>query len=178
MEMREKGIMIPDAAVITMSSLSKKHEIVKMMEGAGAPPPDPLNEAKAALAAAQTKKVEAETVGIGVDSVYSATQAAGVIAATPQTALLADDILLSTGFEDKNAAPIVPQLPDALVASQPGMDVAGPPDPAGQLRANTNPMTPVPPPRLAPDPVGGIAPADPLSPAVGQAAGIETQRID
>ncbi len=178
MEMRDKGIAIPDAAVITMSSLSKKHEIVKMMEGAGAPPPDPLNEAKAALAAAQANKVKAETVGIAVDSVYSATQAAGVIAATPQTALLADDILLSTGFEDKNAAPIVPQLPDALVASQPGLDIAGPPDPAGQLRANTNPMTPVPPSRLAPDPAAGLAPAAPLSPAVGQAAGIETQRID
>ena len=149
-----------------------------MMEGAGAPPPDPLNEAKAALAAAQTEKVKAETVGVGVSSVYSATQAAGVIAATPQTAVLADDILQSTGFEDKNAAPIVPQVE--------GMEMGGPVGPAvgkttippEMLPPNTNPMTPVQAGRLEPEPVGGVAAAGPASPAVGQAAGIETQRID
>ena len=178
MAMRKEGVMIPDAAIVTMSSISKKHEIVKMMEGAGAPPPDPLNEAKAALAAAQTEKVKAETVGVGVSSVYSATQAAGVIAATPQTAVLADDILQSTGFEDKNAAPIVPQVE--------GMEMGGPVGPAvgkttippEMLPPNTNPMTPVQAGRLEPEPVGGVAAAGPASPAVGQAAGIETQRID
>lgn len=174
MEMRKEGIMIPDTAIVTMSSISKKHEIVEMMEGAGAPPPDPEKEANAALKLAQADKVKAETVGIGVDAVYSATQAAGVIAATPQTAPLADDILRSTGFEDQDSPPIVPNVPgiqDPAQAQQPPRGAPG-------LPPNTNPTTPVPPEQPAPMPVEAPSPLAPASPAIGQAAGIETQRID
>lgn len=111
LEMRKVGIAIPDTAVIRKSNLSDKAEIIEQMQSAGAPPPDPLMEAKAALLQAQTAKTKAETTTKNVEGMFSATSAANQIAMMPQIAPMADAMLLSAGFEDANAPPGIPGVP-------------------------------------------------------------------
>ena len=117
MEMRKQGVGIPDTAIIEMSSLSKKQQIVKAMQEQ-VPASDPLVDAKAAdlqaaaeLKRAQVGKVKNEMVNVGVDAQYSAVQAAGVILTNPVLAPLADQIARSAGFQDQDAPPIIPGLP-------------------------------------------------------------------
>ncbi len=166
MDMREKGIPIPDTSIIEMSSLTKKHDIARAL--AQAPDDvDPEAEAKAdELAAnadlkrAQTEKVKAETVGSGVDAQYAAMQAAGVITTMPDTAPLADQLLRSAGYIDRDDPPIIPEY-DGPANVAMGNQEQAPMD----LPPNTNPTTPVPVP-------------DPASPMTGVTGGIETQVID
>lgn len=145
LEMRKEGVAIPDATVIRYSNLADKHEILSNMTPA---PQDPTLEAKAQLLAAQARKTDADTTAASVAAQYSAMQAAQVIATTPQTAPLADALLLSAGYVDHNAAPIIPNAPAGV--------------PSVQIPQNTSPMLPDPPP----------------GPTVGMDAGIETQRAD
>ncbi len=156
-EMREKGIAIPDATVIRYSNLTDKHEILGQMQGAGAPPPDPKAEAEAGLKAAQaqktraeTEKVRAETVEVRGRTMYSAMQSAQVVAAVPQTAEVADQLLGSQGFEDQDQGPAVAAMTGGLPER---------PAPEGLIPENTDPLTPT-------------------SPAVGFEAGIETPEAD
>jgi len=81
------------------------------MQGAGAPPPDPLMEAKAELLKAQTLKTKAETTTKNVEGMFSATSAANQIALMPSIAPMADAMLLSAGFVDANASPAIPSAP-------------------------------------------------------------------
>ena len=67
------------------------------------------------LVDAQIKKLIAETVGKNVESFFSGTNAANQVAMQPSIAPMADQMLLSAGFIDANAAPIIP-------APQPGVD--------------------------------------------------------
>jgi hypothetical protein len=127
LEMREKGVRIPDATVVQYSNLSNKAEILHGMQSAQAPT-DPTLQAKAALLAAQTRKADADTTARSMETQYSALQTAQVIAQTPQTAPLADKLLRSGGYVDQDAAPIVPNAPAGL----PSVDVP----------ANTHPLTP------------------------------------
>ena len=106
MEMMEKGAPIPWPFVLRYSNLTHKQEIIEAMQEQGG---DPMIEAKVALTEAQAEKVRSEGVSKSVEAMYSAMQAANVIAVTPQTSPLADDLLKSAGFEDKNSAPIVPE---------------------------------------------------------------------
>lgn len=130
MEMRTAGIGIPDNVVIRHSNLADKHEIIQQMESASQPaPPDPLIEAKAKLIDAQTRKTLAEAVNKSVESMFSATEAAKNIAMTPEISVPADAMLGTAGFQDQNAAPIVPSV-------APGIAVV-------PSRENTNPLTPV-----------------------------------
>jgi hypothetical protein len=166
MEMLERGVQIPQHHVIRASSLVKKHEIIEEMSAPKEQEADPEmeskvadNEAAADLKRAQAEKVRADMVNSGVDAMYSAIQTAGVISTMPQTANLADRLLLSAGYEDKDDPPIVPELGYAVPQQPPQQPLQE------QLPPNTNPTTPVPPPQ-------------PDSPAVGANAGIETQEID
>jgi len=133
---------------------------------------------KARKTDAEIEKIMNESVNRAVDAMYSAMQAAGVIAATPATAPLGDQLLKSAGFEDKDKPPIVPSLdvPATREVAVPGM----PHEPAAmpEIPSNTNPTTPVPVPEPAPEesapppmPNGGYA-------GEGQAAGIETPEIE
>ena len=115
-EMRKEGIAIPDAAILRKSNLSDKAEIIEQMQGASAPPPDPLTEAKAKLIEAQTRKTEAETTTKNVEGMFSATSAANQIALMPAIAPMADAMLLSAGFKDANAAPGIPGVPEGTPA--------------------------------------------------------------
>lgn len=145
--MRKEGVKIPDTVVVRYSNLSDKHSIMEGMAQQGQPT-DPTLEAKAKLLEAQARKTDADTTARGVEAQYSAIQTAQVIATTPATSGLADELLRSAGYVDRNAAPIIPAAPA-------GMPVA----PAGAVPANTNPMTPA-------------------NPGVGMMAGIETPQPD
>jgi len=169
-EMRkDMGINIPDARIIEMSSLTKKHDIIKEMSETNEPPPDPKLQAEAERAMAQARladanveKVKAETVSTRIESQYSAIQTAGVIAATPQTAPLGDELMGSAGYVDSNQAPIMPNyVGPGAEQGLTGIDLSG----QAELPPNTNPTTPVPVP-LPPDPTTGVR------------RGIETQRIE
>lgn len=149
MTMRKEGIQLPDATVIRYSNLADKHEIMQNMQENTQT--DPTLEAKAKLMEAQGRKMDADTTARNVEAQYSAIQTAQVIATTPATSGLADQLLRSAGYVDHDAAPIVPQAPPGLPM---GLQEAIP--------GNTNPMTPM----------------NPASPAVGMMDGIETQRPD
>lgn len=146
MEMRKEGVRIPDAFVVRHSNIADKQDIIEAMESQQQA--DPLNEAKARLADAQTKKLDRESVNSSVEAQYSAIQTAATIATNPLTAGLADALLHSAGYVDQDAAPIVPQPGMGLDT---GMPVDAP--------TNTNPLTPT-------------------NPGVGLMAGIETPRIE
>ena len=146
--MRKEGVKLPDATVIRYSNLADKHEIMATMEQSGEPV-DPTLEAKAKLMEAQARKMDADTTARSVEAQYSAIQTAQVIATTPATSGLADQLLRSAGYVDRDAAPIVPQAPSGMPMGLPE-------------QVSTNPMTPAP----------------PSSPSVGLMDGIETQRAD
>lgn len=89
-----------------------------------------------ALDAAQIKKLEAETartqaetVGKGVDSLFSSMQAAQVVATVPGVIPIADELLGSSGWMDKNGPPLAPPYVGPALA---------PP----QIDQNTSPMFP------------------------------------
>lgn len=148
-ELIDKGAPIPWPFVLRYSNLANKQEIIDALEQQGQPPADPLVEAKVALTQAQTQKTLAEGVNKAVESQYSAMQAAGVIAATPATSPLADALLKSAGYVDRDAGPIVPEY-------QPGAPAA---PMAPSAPTNTHPLTPA-------------------NPAVGLDRGIETPAIE
>lgn len=135
LELRKAGVAVPDETIIRYSNLADKEEVAKAMTERGQPV-DPTLEAKARLLTAQADKTQAERVNQAVEAQYSAIQTAQTIAVLPQTATLADGLLKSAGYVDKDAAPIVPQLPGPVPGTPPPM-------------ANTNPLTP-------PNPTRGI----------------------
>lgn len=129
LEMRKEGVMIPDPFIVRHSNLAEKQEIIEAMQSQQQPT-DPTLEAKAKLMAAQADKMQAETTAKKVETMFSATEAAQNIAAIPQVAPLADEILGSAGFQDMNAAPLVPQVSAPV------------PEPSSGMRENTSPLFP------------------------------------
>lgn len=136
LEMRKAGIAIPDPTVIRYSALADKHDILANMQSAQ-PAADPTLEAKAKLIEAQARKTDAETIHVqsktvneDVTAMYSATQAAQVLMTVPGASSVADGLLRSAAFQDKDAAPIVPDTPASAA-------------PAVEIPRNTDPMTPV-----------------------------------
>lgn len=113
---KEMGIPIQDARVIRASNLMDKSEIAEEME-AQAQEANPVAEAEAALKRAQARKAETEAINKAVEAQFSAIKTAREIVMTPQTAALADALLRSAGYQDQDAAPIVPeaQMNDAAV---------------------------------------------------------------
>lgn len=69
-----------------------------------------LTAAKIRQIDAQALKTAAETVAKKVESIYSATNAAQLVATVPGVAGSADEILGSSGYEDMNAPPIVSEV--------------------------------------------------------------------
>lgn len=128
LELRKAGVQVPDEVLIRHSNLEDKEEIAKSMAERGQQI-DPTLEAKAKLLTAQAEKTQAEMVNKAVEAQYSAIQTAQTIATLPATAGLADTLLKSAGYVDKDAPPIVPQL----VGPVPG--AARPPQ-------NNDPITP------------------------------------
>lgn len=110
-------------------------------------------------AEAEVSKIEAETVNKAIEGQYSSLQAAQAVATMPQIVPIADELLLSAGYQDMNGAPVAtpPALPPAF-NGEADINIEGefPGNP------NTNPMTP----------------ANPASPVVGVNQGIETMEND
>lgn len=136
--------LIPPTQLIKKSTLTDKAEIIEAIDSQS----DPAAAAEVEKIKAETKKLNAEAVLKGVEGIFSATETAQNIAALPEVAPLADDILGSAGFTDMDGPPIVPML-DQL----PGGIAGNVPEPP----RNTDPRFP----------------ANPPSPAVGMMAGIE-----
>jgi hypothetical protein len=80
------------------------------------------------LIEAQIKKIVAEVVGKNVESFFSSTNAANLIAQNPPIAPVADEMLGSAGFIDANQAPAIPAMPVGV--------------PAAEVPQNTSPMFP------------------------------------
>lgn len=114
-----------------------------------APPPDPVDTAKAEKLSAEAERIKKETVSEAVKAMYAAIQTANVAATVPQTSNIADAILLSAGFEDANGPPAIPE---SNMAQIPNMQQP-------QIPQNTHPMYP-------------------SNPDVGMERGIETQAND
>lgn len=143
------GYIVPPAVALKYSSLAEKSEVAKAIESASAARPDPLEEAKVRLTNAQIEKLISETVNKRIEAIYGATQAGAQIATIPQTAALSDEILQSAGFDDQNAAPIVPGVPDpgnvgaGLTAAAPAEPLVAPADDhQDPTDPSTNPLTP------------------------------------
>jgi len=108
MQMREKGVHIPDAYIIRKSSLSDKEEIAKAT-AAESDAVDPRIEAEAELKKAQARNHDAQAINKGVEGMFSAIRTAQTIVTMPGTSEIADALLRSAGFVDKDSAPIVPE---------------------------------------------------------------------
>lgn len=106
----------------------KRLKMTEEEKAAMQPQPDPTLEAKAALIAAQTEEVKAKTATKNVEGMFSATQAAMNIAQVPQLAPAADAMWKSAGGEDKDMAPAIPMIEQAMPMDMP---------------ENTNPATPM-----------------------------------
>ena len=96
---------------------------------------------KEKLTEAQIEKLIAEKVNKAIESIYSATQAGGQIAAMPGIAPIGDQILKSAGFVDSDLPPIInqPNLTMPPVAS--GMPI-GDTETMPDVQKNTSPMFP------------------------------------
>lgn len=130
--MRKQGINVPDDVVIRYSSLADKADIIdRMQQQAGQA--NPVDEAKAALAQAQSSLASAKAVAANVEALFSAIRTGQIIAAMPQVAPIADTIVKSAGFHDQDAAPIYGE-PGAVA----GAAATGTPMPPN----NTDPATP------------------------------------
>lgn len=160
MEMRQMGVQIPDAALVQASSIARKGDLVKQMQSD--PAQSQFNQqmqqaelaekaATTALKEAQALKAKSASTVDNVEAMYAGVQAAQVITSVPNSVPVADEIIKSAGFVDKNATPLIPYpappAPASLGVQQPM-----------QMHRNTSPMFP----------------AHPDGPGEGMMTGIET----
>ncbi len=136
-----------------------------------------LVAAQVAKIDAEIKKITADAVESGVKAAYAAMQAGEVVAAVPEVAPVADKIMQSAGYQPPNPAGVDPNYPMGAAPSQAlsvnpvankRTGIAFTPGDGSQPapnQGNTNPMTPLLPPK-------------PASPMIGGMRGIETQRPD
>lgn len=123
MQMVEKGVPIPPEIVIRYSNLLDKEEIINLMQSAKQDPRQQgeaeLLRAQAAKAQSDAERAQIEAVAKAVEAQFSAIRTAQVIATIPQTAQLADQLLRSAGYIDKDAPPIVPGIAEPLALPGP-----------------------------------------------------------
>lgn len=79
---------------------------------------NPVDDAKAELIKAQTRKTDAERATKNVEGMFSATSAGNLIAQNPAIASVADQIWLSAGGEDADTAPAIPGVSPGVVPAQ------------------------------------------------------------
>lgn len=149
LEMIKAGVPGLAKYLIRYSTLADKQSIIKDLDAQSQPQQDPLTEAKVQLTQAQAQKTRNEATSKAVEQQYSAIQAGATIAQMPAVAPVADTILKSAGFEDRDAAPL----------PEPAQPIAGDNPATSALPRNTHPLMPA-------------------HAAVGLNTGIETQRIE
>lgn len=131
-DMFAKGILPAELGylLIKHSQLHDKEQIIEALQSAQKnKKPDPSEEAKIMLMNAQAALARATEVTKNIESLFSAAQTAQIVAQIPAAAPLADTIARSSGFVDKDAAPLFPS------SGQIPPDIPPPPE-------NTNPATP------------------------------------
>ena len=128
MELKQLGAPIPWSYIIRRSSLADKNELVAEVAAMEQGQQDAEKEAKAALAMAQAANAQMQSVKNAMEALFSAMRASQLLRSDPALAGLADQMLLSGGFQDSNAAPVVP-------------DASGLP-PAPPPLNSSNPLTP------------------------------------
>ena len=87
---------------------------------------------------AEIDKIKSETVNKDIESTFSSVQSAASIAMQPELVPIADSILQSSGFEDKNEAPVASIGPNVIPAQLPEGEL---PLPEG-VNMNTSPQQP------------------------------------
>lgn len=128
MDLKQLGAPIPWSYIIRRSSLADKNELVAEVAAMEQGQQDAEKEAKAALAMAQAANAQMQSVKNAMEALFSAMRASQLLRSDPALAGLADQMLLSGGFQDSNAAPVVP-------------DASGLP-PAPPPPNSSNPLTP------------------------------------
>lgn len=123
LELKKLVPNFPDHVLIRYSNLADKNEVIEQLKQAGVQQPNPVDEARAALALAQA-------TAKNVEALFSAIRTGQALRADPALAGVADAIARSAGFKDQDAAPIYPA--DVAARLPPG-----PPPPL-----STNPLTP------------------------------------
>jgi hypothetical protein len=122
---------------------------------------------------ADTNKRNAEALKIYVESMFGATQAAEIIAAIPEVAAVADEVLMASGYQPPNPAGVDPNLPTGkpvagatashAPSGKPALGGIERPPLGGNvvpIRPNTSPQQPA-------------IPATPTSSTEGMLAGVE-----
>ena len=128
LELKQLGAPIPWSYIVRRSSLADKNELVAEVAAMEQGQQDAEKEAKAALAMAQAANAQMQSVKNAMEALFSAMRASQLLRSDPALAGLADQMLLSGGFQDSNAAPVVP-------------DASGLP-PAPPPLNSSNPLTP------------------------------------
>jgi len=90
---------------------------------------------------AEIDKIKSETVNKDIESTFSSVQSAASIAMQPELVPIADSILQSSGFEDKNEAPVASVAPMQLPGNEEPLPVEEMPLPEG-VNMNTSPQQP------------------------------------
>lgn len=136
------------------------------------------------LVAAQIRKIEAEItklakegVKVGVETAFSAMQAGQVIAATPQVAGVADEVMKSAGYQKPNPAGVDPDFPGGPVDAS-GITVNPIKNRRDGIQFTPPTGAPSAPGVTVPPNTDPLAPAKPKTPGVGEERGIETNRPD
>jgi len=104
---KEMGIPIPHPYILKASTLADRSEIANALRQSQEPaaPVDPRIEAQVEKIRADTRKADSEAVNKAIDAQYSAIRTAVQLAQMPQTAQLADALLRSGGFIDRDSPP-------------------------------------------------------------------------
>jgi hypothetical protein len=143
-----------------------KDQLAKVQQALDSKWPPELVEAQVKKALAEAEKIIADKVRIGVESSFSAMQAAQVIAATPATAPIADIVMKSAGYTPPTPPGVDPNFPQPGAASTDGLTQDMIKQPKTGIKylpqQNTNPLTP----------------ANPATGADGLKQGIETPAAD
>lgn len=120
-EMREKmRVAIPDDEIVRRSNISNKHDLADRIAN---PQDNGVQQAQVALLEKQLEELSANiellkarrqkeiaaATNTNIQAMFGATNAGKVIALTPGVAPLADELMLSAGFEDHNKPPVIPQ---------------------------------------------------------------------
>ena len=98
-------------------------------------------EIKERKAESEIRGIDAKTVQTGVSSAYSAMQGGAQIAQMPQIAPIADEIMMSAGYQRPNPYGVDPNYPTADMPAQPLPDGMAGELPEG-VQQNTSPMFP------------------------------------
>lgn len=125
-------VMMP--YLFALMDVPHKQDIIQAIKEMDAKPNPEQENAKRELdikekvADAQISKLVTEAVTKAIEGIFSATTAAEKIEMIPAVAPLADKLLRSAGFQDKDASPIVPESEQVI--------------PSAPMPENTNPLTP------------------------------------